>query len=594
MSDPVPGPDASGKQDELRSQAARRAAPEAEALRLGMGWTRADLSRPHVLIEAVTGDSHPGSVHLATAVEAAVKATRDAGGAPARYTCTDMCDGIAQGTDGMDYSLLSRDLIAGVTEMHARSGHFDAMVLVSSCDKAVPAHLIAAARLDLPAVHVPGGSMAGGKGDITVDQIGAIAARMRSGELSVQEYREWADNAVPSCGACAFMGTALTSQVLSEVLGLAPPGSAVLPAAGERLAQVAEQAARLALGHLAAGRTARDLLTPAAFDNAMVVHAAIGGSTNFLLHLPAIAGELGIRIDLRRLQDINDRVPFLLDTRPTGRLPANLFWHAGGVRRVMWEVRDHLDLEALTATGRTWRDELTEWVDEGGLDRTSETLARRGLTATDVIRPLSRPMDPQGAIAVLRGNLAPESAITKRSAVQPGARRLQGRAQVFESQEDALAAIVAGTVQPGHVVVIRNEGPRGSGMPEQYYVTSAIDADERLASTTALVTDGRFSGASKGPCIGHVSPEAAVGGPIAVVRNGDHILVDMDLGTLDVIGEEGDEQAVLSAAHGAALLAARLVDWRPELGPGGTSVLSLYRALASSAVEGGVLRVPGA
>lgn len=576
----------------LRSQAARQAAPEAEALRLGVGWTREDLDRPHVLVEAVAGDSHPGSVHLSRAVEAAVLAARRAGGAPARYTCTDMCDGIAQGTDGMDYSLLSRDLIAGVTEMHARSGHFDAVILISSCDKAVPAHLMAAARLDLPAVHVPGGSMAAGRGDVTVDQIGEISAKMRRGELTVAEYRNWADHAVPSCGACAFMGTALTSQAASEVLGLAPPGSAVLPAAGARLTEVAEQAAELVLGHLAAGRTARDMLTPASLDNAMVVHAAIGGSTNFLLHLPALAGELDLDVNLDRLQEINNRVPFLLDTRPTGRLPANLFWHAGGVRRVMWEVRDHLDLTALAATGRSWGDELEAWVRDGGLERPSATLNRRGLTAQDVIRPRERPLDRRGAVAVLHGNLAPDSAIVKRSAVHPDARRLEGRAIVFEDQEGALAAIVAGGVQPGHVLVIRNEGPRGSGMPEQYYVTSAVAADKNLSSSTAIVTDGRFSGASKGPCIGHVSPEAAVGGPIAAVRDGDYILVDIDHGILDLIGEEGDDAAVLSAEHGQRILRARLSGWRPDSPPAGTSVLSLYRSLASSAVRGAVLRTP--
>ena len=576
----------------LRSQQARAAAPEAEALRLGVGWSRADLDKPHVLVEAVTGDSHPGSVHLAAAVDAAVVGARAGGGAAARYSCTDMCDGIAQGTDGMDYSLLSRDLIAGVTEMHARSGHFDALVMVSSCDKAVPGHLMAAARLGLPTVHVPGGAMAAGKGDATVDQIGAIAARMRRGELSVEEYRAWADGAVPSCGACAFMGTALTSQVLSEVLGLALPGSAVLPAAGGRLAEIAVVAGRVVLEHLAAGRTAHDMLTAPAFENAMVVHAAIGGSTNFLLHLPAVAAEVGQRIDLRRLQELNDAVPFLLDTRPTGRLPANLFWHAGGVRRVMWEVRDALDLDCLAGTGRTWREELADWVDAGGLDRPSETLARRGLSAEDVIRPRARPIDPQGAVRVLRGNLAPDGAVTKRSAVAPGARRLLGRALVFEAQEEALAAIVDRRVRPGHVVVIRNEGPRGSGMPEQYYVTSALDADPELAHTTALVTDGRFSGATKGPCVGHVSPEAAVGGPIAVVRDGDHVLVDMDRGCLDLLGEEGDDEADLSADRGDGLLAQRLAAWTAPTRPRGTSVLALYRATAASAVDGAVMQAP--
>lgn len=578
----------------LASQVARRAAPEAEALRLGMGWTRRELDLPHVLIESVAGDSHPGSVHLSAAVDAAMLAVRGSGGAPARYTCTDMCDGIAQGTDGMDYSLLSRDLIAGVTEMHARSGHFDALVLVSSCDKAVPAHLMAAARLDLPAVHVPGGSMAAGRGDTTVDQIGAIAARLRRGELTPAQYREWADSAVPSCGACAFMGTALTSQVLSEVLGLAPPGSAVLPAATSKLADVASQAGTLVLEHLAAGRTARDMLTAAAFRNAMVVHAAIGGSTNFLLHLPAIAAEVDLTIDARELQSINEAVPFLLDTRPTGRLPANLFWHAGGVRRVMWEVREHLDLDALSATGRRWRDELDDWVGSGGLTADDDVLLRRGLTAEDVIRPMRRPLDRRGAIVVLTGNLAPDGAVTKRSAVAPEARRLTGRALVFESQEDALAAIVARVPQPGHVIVIRNEGPRGSGMPEQYYVTSAIDADPELSHTTALVTDGRFSGASKGPCVGHVSPEAAVGGPLAVVRDGDYVLVDMDSGQLDLLGEDGDSEEALSPDRGCVLLAARLVEWRPASRPQGTSVLAMYRATAGSAARGGVMTVPSA
>lgn len=574
----------------LISQQARLAAPEAEALRLGVGWSRADLSRPHILVESVAGDSHPGSIHLGRAVEAAVAGIRKSGGAPARYYCTDMCDGIAQGTDGMDYSLLSRDLIAGVTEMHARSGHYDAVLLVSSCDKAVPAHLMAAARLRLPAVHVPGGSMAAGRGDVTVDQIGAIAARMRRGQLSVEDYRSWADSAVPSCGACAFMGTALSSQVVSEVLGLAPPGSAVLPAAGGRLEQEATRAAGLVMEHLRAGRTTADLLTPAAFHNAMAVHAAIGGSTNLLLHLPAVAAEVGVAFDLRRLQEINDRVPFLLDTRPTGRLSADLFWHAGGVRRVMWEIRSHLDLDATTATGRSWRDELEDWVQAGGLDEPSAVLARRQLTAQDVIRPAAQPLEERGALSVLRGNLAPEGAVAKRSAVHPDARVLRGRALVFESQEEALAAIVTGAVRPGHVVFIRYEGPRGSGMPEQYYVTSALAADPELASTTALVTDGRFSGASKGPCVGHVCPEAAVGGPLAVVCDGDHVLVDIAAGALELLGEDGDVAEVLAPERGAMLIAARMQEWVPPRPATGTSVLALYRSGASSAMDGAVLR----
>ncbi|HEU5108461.1 MAG TPA: dihydroxy-acid dehydratase, partial [Micromonosporaceae bacterium] len=507
----------------LISQAARVAGPEGDALRRGMGWTHAELASPHVLVDSVAGDSHPGSVHLLGLADEVAAGVTAAGGRPARYMCTDMCDGIAQGTDGMDYSLLSRDLIAAVCEMHARSGHYDAVVFISSCDKAVPAHLMAAARLDLPAVHVPGGAMSAGRGDATVDQIGTIAAALRRGELTTAEYRAWVDAAVPSCGACAFMGTALTSQVVAETLGLAQPRSAVAPADGTEIAAAARRAGELVLDHLRAGRTARTFVTPASLRNAMVAHAAIGGSTNLLLHLPAIAAEAGHQLDLAEFQEINDTVPYLLDTRPAGTYPANLFWHAGGVPALLREVRDLLDLDAPAATGRSWGEELERWTPE-----VSPVLAARGLEAHDVIRPRERPLDERGAIAVLTGNLAPLGAVVKRSAVDPAGRRVVGPAVIFERQEDALAALAQRRIRPGDVLVIRNEGPRGSGMPEQYYVTGAIAADPELSRSVALVTDGRFSGASRGPCVGHVSPEAAAGGPIAVLEPGDVVEVDID------------------------------------------------------------------
>src|SRR5512142_2673876 len=465
----------------LRSQRARADGPEGDALRRGLGWSRADLDRPHVLVESVAGDSHPGSAHLADLADRVAGAAHDAGGRPARYQCTDMCDGIAQGTDGMDFSLLSRDLIAGVCEMHARSGHYDAVVFISSCDKAVPAHLMAAARLDLPAVHVPGGAMAAGRGDATVDQIGSIAAALRRGELSPAEYRAWVDAAVPSCGACAFMGTALTSQVVAETLGLALPASAIAPADGAVIADSARAAGETVLEHLRAGRTARSFITPGGLRNAMVAHAAIGGSTNLLLHLPAIAAEAGLAVDLGELQEINDRVPYLLDTRPAGTHPANLFWHAGGVPALLDEVRDLLDLDALAATGRPWGEELERW--RAADAEASEVLRARGLRAGDVIRPRQRPLDERGAMAVLTGNLAPLGAVAKRSAVDPRGRRVVGPAVIFECQEDALQALAERRIRPGDVLVIRNEGPRGSGMPEQYYVTGAIAGDPALAES---------------------------------------------------------------------------------------------------------------
>ena len=575
---------------ELHSQRSRAKAPEADALRRGIGWSREDLDKPYVLVESVAGDSHPGSTHLAGLAAAAKSGAAEAGAAAAGYACTDMCDGIAQGTDGMDYSLPSRDVIAAAAEMHARSGYYDAVVFVSGCDKAVPAHLMAAARLGLPAVHVPGGSMPAGKGGATVDQIGSIAAAMRRGELDMETYREWVESAVPSCGSCAFMGTALTAQVLAEALGLALPHTAVAPANDDLILGHARAAGAAVMDHLRAGRTSRDMLTPKAFENAIIVHAAVGGSTNFLIHLPAIAAEAGVPFDLVRLQELNDAVPFVVDARPSGRYPAHLFWYAGGVPRVMREIRDHLHLDALAATGRSWGHELDELERSGFFDRPSPELDKLGLTASDIIRPANDPVSPVGAIAVLHGNLAPRGAVVKRTAVLPEARRVEGPARVFECQEDALDAITERRIRPGDVVVIRNEGPRGSGMPEQYYVTSAIAADPELAGSCALVTDGRFSGASKGPCIGHVSPEAAVGGPIAVVQEGDRILVDVVERQLDLLGAAGEPEP--SAARGSELIAERLRGWKPRPAGTGSGLLALYRALAEPADAGARMMPP--
>jgi dihydroxy-acid dehydratase len=574
----------------LRSQERRLANPEADALRLGVGWSSADLELPYVLVESVAGDSHPGSVHIDKLVEDVKRGVRQAGGAPAAYTCTDMCDGIAQGTDAMDYSLPSREALANAAEMHARGGYYDAAVFVSSCDKAVPAHLLVAARLDLPSVHVPGGVMPAGRGGITVDQIGAIAASMRRGELDPAEYHRWVENSVPGCGACAFMGTALTSQVMAEALGIALPRTACAPAAGEYLATAARRAGEAALGLLKRGITARALFSNAGFHNAMVVHAAIGGSTNMLLHLPAIAGEAGVAYSYSRLQQINDEVPFLVDVRPTGRYPADLFWHAGGAPRVMWELREHLELDAVTATGRSLGETLDSAFRAGAFADDVPKLAKLGLTARDIIRPAEDPLQSRGAIAVLQGNLAPRGAVTKRAAVLPEARRLLGSARVFECQTDAITAIAERRVRPGDVVVIRYEGPRGSGMPEQYYVTSAIAEDPELAGSVALISDGRFSGASKGPCVGHVSPEAALGGPIAAVREGDLVLVDIDERRLELMGACGEPDP--SPARGDELIARRLVGFRPPPPRARTGLLALYQALAGPADEGAVMAPP--
>jgi dihydroxy-acid dehydratase len=382
------------------------------------------------------------------------------------------------------------------------------------------------------------------------------------------------------------MGTALTSQVVAEVLGMALPGTAVMPASEEGILAAADLAGATVLQHLAAGLTARDFITEAAIHNALVVHAAVGGSTNLLLHLPAIAAEADLEVDLLKVREVHDRVPYLLDTRPSGTYPANLFWHAGGVPRVMWELRDHLDLTALAATGQPWGTVLEDWRRDGRLVEQSSTLSAKGLSAADVIRPATDPLDPQGAIAVLFGNLAPEGAVAKRSAVAPGGRRVVGPARVFESQEAALDAITVRDIKPGDVVVIRNEGPRGSGMPEQYYVTSAIAADDLLHDSVALITDGRFSGASKGPCVGHVSPEAWNGGPLAVLEEGDQVLVDLSAGTLDLV-IDGDDAA--AAQRGTLELQRRLAVWQPPAPPTAKGALTMFRSTATSASRGATM-----
>lgn len=575
---------------QLKSQLNRAAAPEADALRLAVGWKEEHLHLPYVLVESVAGDSHPGSVHLNRLAQAA-GAGAATGAAVAHYTCTDMCDGIAQGTDGMDYSLPSRDLIASAVEMHANSGYYDAVVLVSGCDKAVPAHLMAAARLDLPTMHIPGGSMPSGRNDVTVDLIGTLAARMRRGEISREEYGAWVRDAAPSCGSYAFMGTALTSQVLSEVLGFALPHTAVAPSVGEFIDSTAHRAGVTLLERLNKKITARSLITPGSLRNAMVVHAATGGSTNFVIHLAAIAAEAGMELDLDELQHINDTTPYLVDIRPAGRFPANLFWHAGGVPRIMRELKSRLDLDCISGTNRSWGDELESLEANGYFTEPDQELTRRNLAWTDIIHTDDAPMQSQGAIAILRGNLAPEGSVVKRTAVEASARQLIGSALVFEDQETALDAITDRVVRPGHVVVIRNEGPRGSGMPEQYYVTSAIAADAELVSSVALVTDGRFSGASLGPCVGHVSPESAVGGPIGLILTGDIIEVDITHCRLNLLGDATTDAADLSAAMGDALLAVRAANppVRPPASTGG--YLGLYRHLAQSAMAGARLAV---
>ena len=572
------------------SQEMRKIAPEIDPLRLGCGWSKRDLQKPLVVIESSEGDSHPGSVHLGDLSLAIRDGIIEAGATPAKYTCTDACDGISQGTDAMDLSLCIRELTALATELHVRSAFADGVVLVSACDKAIPGHLIAAARLGIPAIHFPGGAMPRGAADMSLDKMGDLMADLRRGRVTQEEHDYWLEEACPGPGACQFLGTANTMQVMSEALGLAPPATAGAPALSHyqrrRAVDAGVQIARL----IEDGLTADKILTQQALDNALTVHAAYAGSSNALLHLPALAQQLGLECDLDRFQAANDRTPWLVNVRPSGKWDANLVWMAGGVPRVMWELRDQLHLEALTVTGKTVGENLEELGESGFFERQPLHLENYGLALRDVIASVDEPLAARGGMAVLKGNIAPEGCVIKEAAVRPEARKFSGPARVFDRQEDAIEAIFAGRAKAGDAVVIRFEGPRGSGMPEQFYVTKTISSDEELSRTMVLITDGRFSGASGGPAICHVCPEAAQGGPIGALQDGDWIEVDIDAKTINMTGE-GDRR--FSPEDGARILERRLSE-SPPTPPQKQAwpLLRLFTGLARSATEGATMELP--
>lgn len=523
----------------LKSQEVRKLAPEMDSLKLGMGWKEEDLSKPQIILESTFGDSHPGSVHLEELVLMARKGVDEAGGKGARYYTTDICDGIAQGHDGMNYSLVFRDMIANMIEIHGRANGFDGGVFIASCDKAVPAHLMGMSRLNLPSIMVTGGVMKAGPDLLTLEQIGTYDALYKRGEISTLEFQYYKINACPSCGACSFMGTAATMQIMAEALGLMLPGSALLPAAGEELKTAAYEAGRQSVELVRRGIKVSDIVTMRSLENAIKVHAAISGSSNTLLHLPAISHELGLELDVGMFDQMHRDAHYLLNIRPTGKWPAEYFYYAGGVPGIMEEIKEELHLDVLTVTGKTLGENLEELKQNGYYEKCEKYLTDIGLKQEEIIRRFDNPIGEHGTIAVLKGNLAPDGAIVKHSAVPREMHQAVLRAVPFDCEEEAIDAVLKGVIKPGDAVIIRYEGPRGSGMPEMFYTTEAICADEELAKSIALITDGRFSGASRGPAIGHVSPEAAEGGPIALVEKNDLIKIDIPNRILEVVGIEG-------------------------------------------------------
>ena len=570
----------------LKSQETRRLAPEMDPLRMGMGWTAQDLEKPQVLIESTYGQSHPGSAHLLQFAQEAAKAADTAGAKSALYFATDMCDGMSQGHDGGNYSLVSRDTIANLIEIHANATTFDAGVFIASCDKSVPAQLMAIGRINIPSIVVTGGVMEAGPDLLTLEQIGKYSAMFQRGEIPEEQFTFYKHHACPSCGACSFMGTASTMQIMAEALGLMLPGSALMPATCEDLVEVARKAGARAAQMAVEGITARDMVTEKSFENAVMVHAAISGSTNTLLHLPAIAREFGVELDADSFDRMHRGAHYLLDIRPAGRWPAEYFYYAGGVPRIMEEIKSMLHLDVMTVTGKTLGENLEELKHNGFYERCEELLQKTGLQRTDIIRTFAEPIGTNGTIAVLKGNLAPQGSVVKHSAVPKEMHQAILKARPFDCEEEAIDAILHHRIQPGDAVLIRYEGPKGSGMPEMFYTTEAISSDPALSASIALITDGRFSGASKGPAIGHVSPEAAEGGPIALVEEGDLIQVDIPGRVLRICGIHGKEA---TEEEIAAELARRKERWQPRPPKYTTGALGLFTRSARLSMKGGYM-----
>ena len=590
---------------ELQSQQVRALAPESDPLKIGMGWTVDDLLRPQIMVESTFGDSHPGSAHLNQLVGQAVQAVNEHGGKAARYFATDLCDGIAQGHDGINYSLAHREAIVNLVEAQANASGFDGGIFIASCDKSVPAMLMSIGRLkDMSDIMVTGGVMEAHflpkkyvvqdpscavNELLTLEQIGKFDAWEKTGVISGAQLDYYKRNACPSCGACSFMGTASTMQIMAEALGLMLPGASLMPATAPELQRSAYDAGVQLMILVKRGICAKDIVTKESFENAIMIHAAISGSTNAIMHLPAIAHEFGIEIDANTFDRMHRGAHYLLNIRPSGDWPAQYFYYAGGVPRVMEELRSVLHLDVMTVTGKTLGENLEALKQRGFYERCDALLREKSqvlglaLKRTDIIRSFNNAKGTDGSVAILKGNLAPEGCVIKHTACPKEMLQATLRARAYNSEEECIAAVLHGKVHPGDAVFIRYEGPRGSGMPEMFYTGEAICADSTLASSVALITDGRFSGASRGPVIGHVSPEAAVGGPIALVEDDDLIQIDIPNRILAIVGVSGQKK---TPEEIDSILAARRAYWQPREPKHKKGLLRLYAEHAVSPMSG--------
>ncbi|HHU71303.1 MAG TPA: dihydroxy-acid dehydratase [Clostridiales bacterium] len=535
-----------------------------------LGFTKEELERPLIGIVSSYNEIVPGHMHLDKIVDAVKAGVLMAGGTPMVFPAIAVCDGIAMGHQGMKYSLVTRDLIADSTEAVAMAHQFDALVMIPNCDKNVPGLLMAAARVNIPTIFVSGGPMLAGrvnKNKTSLSSMFEAVGAHSAGNMTEEEVENYVNNVCPTCGSCSGMYTANSMNCLTEAIGMGLRGNGTIPAVYSERIRLAKQAGMKIMELLEKDIRPKDILTKEAFMNALTVDMALGCSTNTMLHLPAIAHEAGFDLDISIANEISKRTPNLCHLAPAGPVFMEDLNEAGGVYAVMNELdkKKLLNTDLITVTGKTVAENIKNCINRD----------------TDVIRPVDNPFSETGGIAVLSGNLAPDTGVVKRSAVAPEMLKHEGPARVFDSEEEAVEAIKSGKIVAGDVVVIRYEGPKGGpGMREMLNPTSAI-IGMGLGSSVALITDGRFSGASRGACIGHVSPEAAVGGNIALVEEGDIIRIDINGNSLtfDISEEE---------------LAKRRAKWEPRKPKITTGYLSRYVAMVTSGNRGAILEVPKA
>ena len=556
------------RSDVLRTGLERAAA---RSLMKAMGYTDEEMYRPLVGVANSWNEVVPGHIYLDKIAEAVKAGVRMAGGTPMEFGVIGVCDGLAMGHEGMKYSLVTRELIADSIECMAKAHAFDALVLIPNCDKIIPGMLMAAARVNIPAIVISGGPMMAGryKGkNISVTQMFEGAGAVLSGKITEQDLHEMEDAACPGCGSCAGMFTANSMNCLTEAIGMGLPGNGTIPAVQAARIRLAKHAGMKVMELLEKGIKPRDIMTPAAFANALAADMALGCSTNTTLHVPAIAREAGVPFSLDSLNEISKHTPHLTTISPAIAHPPDGIHHiqdldeAGGIPAVMKELskKGLLDLNVMTVTGATL----------------GENIAKAENRNPDVIRPIDSPYHEEGGLAILKGNLAPDGAVVKQSAVDPEAWVFEGPARVFECEDDAVKQLLAGNVNKGEVIVVRNEGPKGGpGMREMLTATATVSG-MGMGKYVALITDGRFSGASRGACIGHVSPEAASGGTIGLLKDGDIISIDIPGKRIDV--KLSDEE-----------LAMRRAEWKaPEPRVKG-GYLARYARMVSSAATGAIV-----